>query len=100
MIVWVQLPALKVHFYHKEVLTTLGNLIDRGSGWMMNGRRWNTRISQRFALNGPRSAMSLTPFLSCSLPQFRQMDGGPARRQWRLRWRSSRRQIRASDLGC
>ncbi|CAI0464329.1 unnamed protein product [Linum tenue] len=29
MIVWVQLPALKVHFYHKEVLTTLGNLIGR-----------------------------------------------------------------------
>ncbi|CAI0623125.1 unnamed protein product [Linum tenue] len=27
MIVWVQLPALKVHFYHKEVLITLGNLI-------------------------------------------------------------------------
>ncbi|CAL1372293.1 unnamed protein product [Linum trigynum] len=29
MIVWVQLPALKIHFYHKEVLTTLGNLIGR-----------------------------------------------------------------------
>ncbi|CAL1353629.1 unnamed protein product [Linum trigynum] len=29
MIVWVQLPALKVHFYHKEVLMTLGNLIGR-----------------------------------------------------------------------
>ncbi|CAL1355069.1 unnamed protein product [Linum trigynum] len=29
MIVWVQRPALKVHFYHKEVLTTLGNLIGR-----------------------------------------------------------------------
>ncbi|CAI0627580.1 unnamed protein product [Linum tenue] len=29
MIVWVQLPALKVHFYHKEVLTVLGNLIGR-----------------------------------------------------------------------
>ncbi|CAI0424275.1 unnamed protein product [Linum tenue] len=29
MIVWVQLPALKVHFYHKEVLTMLGNLIGR-----------------------------------------------------------------------
>ncbi|CAI0391111.1 unnamed protein product [Linum tenue] len=29
MIVWVQFPALKVHFYHKEVLTTLGNLIGR-----------------------------------------------------------------------
>ncbi|CAI0399505.1 unnamed protein product [Linum tenue] len=29
MIVWVQLPALKVHFYHKEVLTSLGNLIGR-----------------------------------------------------------------------
>ncbi|CAL1357659.1 unnamed protein product [Linum trigynum] len=29
MIVWVQLPALKVHFYHKEVLITLGNLIGR-----------------------------------------------------------------------
>ncbi|CAI0394510.1 unnamed protein product [Linum tenue] len=29
MIVWVQLPALKVHFYHKEVLTILGNLIGR-----------------------------------------------------------------------
>ncbi|CAI0380684.1 unnamed protein product [Linum tenue] len=27
MIVWVQLPALKVHFYHKEVLITLSNLI-------------------------------------------------------------------------
>ncbi|CAL1405871.1 unnamed protein product [Linum trigynum] len=29
MIVWVQLPALKIHFYHKEVLTMLGNLIGR-----------------------------------------------------------------------
>ncbi|CAI0387118.1 unnamed protein product [Linum tenue] len=29
MIVWVQLPALKIHFYHKEVLNTLGNLIGR-----------------------------------------------------------------------
>ncbi|CAI0389306.1 unnamed protein product [Linum tenue] len=29
MIVWVQLPELKIHFYHKEVLTTLGNLIGR-----------------------------------------------------------------------
>ncbi|CAI0393616.1 unnamed protein product [Linum tenue] len=29
MIVWVQLPALKIHFYHKEVVTTLGNLIGR-----------------------------------------------------------------------
>ncbi|CAI0404925.1 unnamed protein product [Linum tenue] len=29
MIVWVQLPALKIHFYHKEVLTFLGNLIGR-----------------------------------------------------------------------
>ncbi|CAI0451602.1 unnamed protein product [Linum tenue] len=29
MIVWVQLPALKIHFYHKEVLMTLGNLIGR-----------------------------------------------------------------------
>ncbi|CAL1405363.1 unnamed protein product [Linum trigynum] len=29
MIVWVQLPALKIHFYHREVLTTLGNLIGR-----------------------------------------------------------------------
>ncbi|CAL1395449.1 unnamed protein product [Linum trigynum] len=29
MIVWIQLPALKVHFYHKEVLTMLGNLIGR-----------------------------------------------------------------------
>ncbi|CAI0550464.1 unnamed protein product [Linum tenue] len=25
----VQLPALKIHFYHKEILTTLGNLIGR-----------------------------------------------------------------------
>ncbi|CAL1371475.1 unnamed protein product [Linum trigynum] len=29
MIVWAQLPALKIHFYHREVLTTLGNLIGR-----------------------------------------------------------------------
>ncbi|CAI0419812.1 unnamed protein product [Linum tenue] len=29
MIVWVQLPELKIHFYHKVVLTTLGNLIGR-----------------------------------------------------------------------
>ncbi|CAL1401296.1 unnamed protein product [Linum trigynum] len=29
MKVWVQLPALKVHFYHREVLTYLGNLIGR-----------------------------------------------------------------------
>ncbi|CAL1402103.1 unnamed protein product [Linum trigynum] len=29
MIVWVQLPALKVHFYHREILTSLGNLIGR-----------------------------------------------------------------------
>ncbi|CAL1394902.1 unnamed protein product [Linum trigynum] len=29
MIVWVQLPALKIHFYHKEVLMTIGNLIGR-----------------------------------------------------------------------
>ncbi|CAL1378765.1 unnamed protein product [Linum trigynum] len=29
MIVWVQLPALKIHFYHKEVITMLGNLIGR-----------------------------------------------------------------------
>ncbi|CAI0396486.1 unnamed protein product [Linum tenue] len=29
MIVWVQFPALKVHFYHKEILTSLGNLLGR-----------------------------------------------------------------------
>ncbi|CAL1380885.1 unnamed protein product [Linum trigynum] len=29
MIVWVHLPELKIHFYHKEVLTSLGNLIGR-----------------------------------------------------------------------
>ncbi|CAI0551476.1 unnamed protein product [Linum tenue] len=29
MIVWVQLPALPVHFYHKEVLFSLGNMIGR-----------------------------------------------------------------------
>ncbi|CAI0408252.1 unnamed protein product [Linum tenue] len=29
MIVWVLFPALKVHFYHKEVLNMLGNLIGR-----------------------------------------------------------------------
>ncbi|CAL1372536.1 unnamed protein product [Linum trigynum] len=29
MIVWVQLPALKIHFYHKEVLNMLENLIGR-----------------------------------------------------------------------
>ncbi|CAI0425009.1 unnamed protein product [Linum tenue] len=29
MIVWVQLPALKIHLYHKEILITLGNLIGR-----------------------------------------------------------------------
>ncbi|CAI0540485.1 unnamed protein product [Linum tenue] len=29
MIVWAQLPALKIHFYHREVLTTLGNLLGR-----------------------------------------------------------------------
>ncbi|CAL1358153.1 unnamed protein product [Linum trigynum] len=29
MIVWVQLPALKVHLYHKEILHMLGNLIGR-----------------------------------------------------------------------
>ncbi|CAL1408400.1 unnamed protein product [Linum trigynum] len=29
MIVWVHLPELKIHFYHKEVLNTLGNLIGR-----------------------------------------------------------------------
>ncbi|CAL1372433.1 unnamed protein product [Linum trigynum] len=29
MIVWIQLAALKVHFYHREVLTSLGNLIGR-----------------------------------------------------------------------
>ncbi|CAI0462910.1 unnamed protein product [Linum tenue] len=29
MIVWVQFPALKIHFYHKEVITMLGNLIGR-----------------------------------------------------------------------
>ncbi|CAL1391588.1 unnamed protein product [Linum trigynum] len=29
MIVWVQLPALKIHCHHKEVLTMLGNLIGR-----------------------------------------------------------------------
>ncbi|CAI0380502.1 unnamed protein product [Linum tenue] len=29
MIVWVQFPALKIHFYHKEILTSLGNLLGR-----------------------------------------------------------------------
>ncbi|CAL1387609.1 unnamed protein product [Linum trigynum] len=29
MIVWVHLPELNIHFYHKEVLTSLGNLIGR-----------------------------------------------------------------------
>ncbi|CAI0442244.1 unnamed protein product [Linum tenue] len=29
MIVWIQLPALKVHFYHREVLMSLGNLVGR-----------------------------------------------------------------------
>ncbi|CAI0418998.1 unnamed protein product [Linum tenue] len=29
MIVWVQLPAFPIHFYHKEVLFSLGNMIGR-----------------------------------------------------------------------
>ncbi|CAI0428490.1 unnamed protein product, partial [Linum tenue] len=29
MIVWVHVPELKIHFYHKEVLNSLGNLIGR-----------------------------------------------------------------------
>ncbi|CAI0557987.1 unnamed protein product [Linum tenue] len=29
MIVWVQFPTLKIHFYHKEILTSLGNLLGR-----------------------------------------------------------------------
>ncbi|CAL1357628.1 unnamed protein product [Linum trigynum] len=29
MVVWVQFPALSVHFYHKEVLFSLGNMIGR-----------------------------------------------------------------------
>ncbi|CAI0453446.1 unnamed protein product [Linum tenue] len=29
MIVWVQLPAFPVHFYHREVLFSLGNMIGR-----------------------------------------------------------------------
>ncbi|CAI0381183.1 unnamed protein product [Linum tenue] len=29
MIVWVQFPGLPVHFYHKELLFTMGNLIGR-----------------------------------------------------------------------
>ncbi|CAI0395768.1 unnamed protein product [Linum tenue] len=29
MVVWVQFPALPIHFYHKEVLFMLGNLIGR-----------------------------------------------------------------------
>ncbi|CAI0410965.1 unnamed protein product [Linum tenue] len=29
MIVWVQFPALKIHFYHKEIRTSLGNLLGR-----------------------------------------------------------------------
>ncbi|CAL1362247.1 unnamed protein product [Linum trigynum] len=29
IIVWIQLPRLKVHFYHKEILTSLGNLVGR-----------------------------------------------------------------------
>ncbi|CAL1363578.1 unnamed protein product [Linum trigynum] len=29
MIIWVQLPAFPVHFYHKEVLFSLGNMIGR-----------------------------------------------------------------------
>ncbi|CAI0629451.1 unnamed protein product [Linum tenue] len=29
MVVWIQFPGLPVHFYHKELLFTLGNLIGR-----------------------------------------------------------------------
>ncbi|CAL1353807.1 unnamed protein product [Linum trigynum] len=29
MIVWLQLPGLPIHLYHKEVLTSIGNLIGR-----------------------------------------------------------------------
>ncbi|CAI0465284.1 unnamed protein product [Linum tenue] len=29
MVVWVQFPAFPVHFYHKEVLFSLGNMIGR-----------------------------------------------------------------------
>ncbi|CAL1412813.1 unnamed protein product [Linum trigynum] len=29
MVVWVQFPALPIHFYHKEVLFSLGNMIGR-----------------------------------------------------------------------
>ncbi|CAI0421306.1 unnamed protein product [Linum tenue] len=29
MIVWVQLPAFPVHFYHREVLFSVGNMIGR-----------------------------------------------------------------------
>ncbi|CAL1410346.1 unnamed protein product [Linum trigynum] len=29
MVMWVQFPAFPVHFYHKEILFSLGNMIDR-----------------------------------------------------------------------
>ncbi|CAL1384291.1 unnamed protein product [Linum trigynum] len=29
MVVWIQLPAFPVHFYHKEILFTLGNMVGR-----------------------------------------------------------------------
>ncbi|CAI0403405.1 unnamed protein product [Linum tenue] len=29
MVVWVQFPGLPVHFYHKELLFTMGNLLGR-----------------------------------------------------------------------
>ncbi|CAL1374994.1 unnamed protein product [Linum trigynum] len=29
MVVWIQFPAFSVHFYHKEILFTLGNMVGR-----------------------------------------------------------------------
>ncbi|CAI0394807.1 unnamed protein product [Linum tenue] len=29
MVVWIQFPALPVHFYHKEILFALGNMVGR-----------------------------------------------------------------------
>ncbi|CAI0464455.1 unnamed protein product [Linum tenue] len=29
MVVWIQFPAFPVHFYHKEILFTLGNMVGR-----------------------------------------------------------------------
>ncbi|CAN1798133.1 hypothetical protein LINPERHAP1_LOCUS21567 [Linum perenne] len=68
MVVWVRFPHLPIHFYHAQVLTSLGNLI---------GKTVKIDFSTQRAERGKFARIAIEIDLSVPLPPMVLLDGAP-----------------------